>query len=88
MVDVPEAVAAFLGGRRIVVVGASRDEGQAANSVYRKRRDSAYNALPVNPPVSSSARCYPDRRPSVYEVVAMAAGLFRLKSSDARFPGR
>jgi predicted CoA-binding protein len=62
MVNVPEPVAAFLRGKRIAVAGVSRQSGQAANAVYRKLRDSGYEALPVNPRASQveGVRSYPD----------------------------
>ena len=62
MVHVPEPVAEFLRGRRIAVAGVSRHPGQAANAVYRKLRDSGYEAFPINPNASEveGVRCYPD----------------------------
>ena len=62
MVKVPEPVAEFLHAKRIAVAGVSREAGQAANAVYRKLRDSGYEALPVNPSASEveGVRCYPD----------------------------
>jgi predicted CoA-binding protein len=64
MVHVPEAVAEFLRGKRIAVGGVSRERGQAANAVYRKLRDSGYEAFPVNPHAAQleGATCYPDLR--------------------------
>lgn len=49
MTKVPDSVAEFLRGKRIVVAGVSREPGQAANAVYRKLRDSGYEVLPINP---------------------------------------
>jgi predicted CoA-binding protein len=62
MANVPETVAEFLSGKRIAVAGVSRDPGQAANAVYRKLRDSGYEAFPVNPKAAEveGTRCYPD----------------------------
>ena len=62
MVQLPEPVAEFLRGRRIAVAGVSREPGQAANAVYRKLRNSRYEAFPINPsaPEVEGARCYPD----------------------------
>lgn len=62
MVKVPEPVAEFLRGKRIAVAGVSRQAGQAANAVYRKLRDSGYDAVPVNPNASEveGVKCYPD----------------------------
>ena len=64
MAHVPEAVAEFLGGKRIAVAGVSRESGQAANAVYRKLRDAGYEVFPVNPKVAhiEGAPCYPDLR--------------------------
>ena len=64
MAHVPESVAEFLRGRRIAVAGVSRESAQAANAVYRKLRDSGYEALPVNPNASEveGVPCYPDLR--------------------------
>jgi predicted CoA-binding protein len=61
MVNVPELVAEFLGGKRIAVAGVS-EKRDGANAVYRKLRDSGYEALPVNPKASEveGVRCYPD----------------------------
>ena len=42
MKKVPEAIAAFLRGRRFAVSGVSRHPGQAANAVFRKLRDTGY----------------------------------------------
>ena len=62
MTNVPQRVAEFLRGKRIAVAGVSRDPGQAANAVYRKLRDSGYEALPVNPnaPEVEGVKCYPN----------------------------
>ena len=62
MVHVPGLVAEFLRGKRIAVAGVSRDAGQAANAVYRKLRDSGYEALPVNPNAAEveGVKCYPN----------------------------
>ena len=62
MSNVPEPVAEFLRGKRIAVAGVSRGAGQAANAVYRKLRDSGYEALPVNPNAAEveGVKCYPN----------------------------
>ena len=62
MAALPEAVADFLGGRRVAVAGVSRGSGSAANPVYRKLRDSGYEVFPVNPNASQleGVTCYPD----------------------------
>jgi len=76
MVELPEPVATFLRGRRIAVAGVSRDARQAANAVYRKLRDSGYEALPVNPHAAEveGARCFPDLAsiPGVLDGVVVA----------------
>lgn len=76
MVNVPEPVAEFLRGKRIVVAGVSRHAGQAANAIYRKLRDAGYTALPVNPNASEveGVRCHPDLAaiPGVVEGVVIA----------------
>jgi predicted CoA-binding protein len=46
---IPEEVAAFLRGKRLVVAGVSRHPGQAANAVFRKLRDVGYEVVPINP---------------------------------------
>ena len=62
MANVPEPVAEFLRGKRIAVAGVSREPGQPANAVYRKLRDSGYEALPINPNALEveGVTCYPD----------------------------
>lgn len=62
MAKVPEAVEAFLEGRRFAVAGVSRDKGQAANAVFRKLRDAGFETFAVNPNASEveGVRCYPD----------------------------
>jgi predicted CoA-binding protein len=61
-VSVPEAVAAFLRGRRIAVAGVSRDPHQAANAVFRKLRGAGYEVFPINPKASEveGVKCYAD----------------------------
>ncbi len=62
MARIPEAVTEFLSGRRLAVVGVSREAGQPANAVYRRLRDSGYEVFAVNPNATEAegARCYPD----------------------------
>ena len=59
---IPEAVGAFLRGRRLAVAGVSRQPGQAANAVFRKLRGAGYEVFPVNPKTAEveGVRCYPD----------------------------
>ena len=60
----PDAVAAFLKGRRFAVAGVSRSGAQAANAVFRKLKASGHEVFPVNPKASEveGVRCYPDLR--------------------------
>ncbi len=62
MADVPQPIARFLEGKRIAVAGVSRDRNQTANVIYRKLRDSGYDALPVNPNATTveGVACYPN----------------------------
>ena len=62
MSSIPRSVAEFLCGKRIAVAGVARDGQQAANVVYRKLRDSGYEALPVNPNASQieGVECFPN----------------------------
>lgn len=61
-IEKPESVAAFLRGSRIGVAGVSRQPNQAANAVFRKLKQSGYDAIPINPQASEleGVRCYPD----------------------------
>jgi predicted CoA-binding protein len=58
----PEPVAEFLRGKRLAVAGVSRQPEQAANAVYRRLRDSAYEVFPINPNASEveGVKCYPN----------------------------
>jgi uncharacterized protein len=49
MPRVPKEVAEFLSGKRLAVVGVSRDPAQPANAVYRRLRDSGYEVFAINP---------------------------------------
>ena len=62
MASLPDSVADFLRGKRIAVAGVSRNGKEAANSIFRKLRDSGYEALPVNPAAREveGVRCYPN----------------------------
>ena len=62
MANIPKPVADFLQGKRIAVAGVSRGSESAANPVYRKLRDSGYEALPVNPNAAQveGVTCYPN----------------------------
>jgi predicted CoA-binding protein len=62
MAKIPASVAEFLRGRRIAVAGVSRDPRQAANAIFRKLRQSGYEAIPINPhaPMLEGAQCFPE----------------------------
>jgi len=62
MVRTPEPIAEFLRGKRIAVVGVSRDSRHAANAVYRKLRAAGYDVIAVNPNAAEleGAPCYPN----------------------------
>lgn len=62
MPAVPEGIAEFLRGQRLVVAGVSRQPQQAANAIFRKLRDAGYEAIPVNPRAQTAegAPCYPE----------------------------
>jgi predicted CoA-binding protein len=62
MTRIPASVAAFLQERRIAVAGVSRQQGQAANTVFRKLKASGYEVFPINPMATEveGSRCYPD----------------------------
>lgn len=64
MLSEPEAVAAFLGGKRIVVAGVSRSGASAANAIFRRLRESGHEVVPVNPKAAEveGETCYPDVR--------------------------
>jgi predicted CoA-binding protein len=59
---IPPPVAAFLGGKRIVVAGVSRSGNAPANAIFRRLRDTGHEVIPVNPNAAEveGARCYPD----------------------------
>jgi len=62
MARVPEAVAAFLRGRRLAVAGVSRDSLQPANAIFRKLKAAGYEVYPINPRATTveGTTCYPD----------------------------
>ena len=62
MATLPDSVADFLRAKRIAVAGVSRSGNQAANAIFRKLRDSGYEALPVNPAAQQveGVRSFPD----------------------------
>jgi predicted CoA-binding protein len=62
MATLPDSVADFLRAKRIAVAGVSRSGTQAANAIFRKLRDSGYEALPVNPAAQQveGVRSFPD----------------------------
>jgi predicted CoA-binding protein len=62
MSNIPDPVANFLQGKRLAVAGVSRKGDVAANSVFKRLRDSGYEVYPVNPNAEEveGVRCYPD----------------------------
>jgi len=58
----PESVAAFLDGKRIVVAGVSRSGNAAANAIFRRLRDTGHEVIAVNPKAAEveGQVCYPD----------------------------
>ena len=62
MASLPDSVADFLSGKRIAVAGVSRSRREASNAIFRKLRDSGYEALPVNPatPEVEGVQCFPN----------------------------
>jgi predicted CoA-binding protein len=64
MDSIPQSVADFLAGSRIVVAGVSRSGSAPANAIFRRLRDSGHEVIPVNPNASQleGQPCYPDVR--------------------------
>jgi predicted CoA-binding protein len=62
MAKIPESVAAFLRGKRIVIAGVSRQPRATANFIFRKLRELGYDTLAVNPHATEveGVACYPD----------------------------
>lgn len=62
MPSIPPSVSAFLSGKRIAVAGVSRQPSQVANAIFRRLRDSGFEAIPVNPNATEleGTVCYPD----------------------------
>ena len=62
MPSLPDSVADFLRGKRIAVAGVSRNGKEVANAIFRKLRDSGYEALPVNPAAAEveGVQCFPN----------------------------
>lgn len=60
MTTIQEAAQTFLSQRRIAVVGVSRHGDVAANVIYKKLRDAAYEVFPVNPNATEveGDKCY------------------------------
>jgi predicted CoA-binding protein len=62
MSDLPEAIAAFLAGKRIAVAGVSRDaKGHVGNAIFKKLVAGGYETFPVNPNATEveGEKCYP-----------------------------
>jgi predicted CoA-binding protein len=64
MVSIPQSVAAFLEGRRIVVAGVSRSGNTPANAIFRRFTEAGHETIPVNPKTAEvhGIACYPDVR--------------------------
>jgi uncharacterized protein len=64
MAKIPQSVADFLAGKRIVVSGVSRSGSAPANAIFRRLRDTGHEVIPVNPNASQveGQECYPDVR--------------------------
>jgi predicted CoA-binding protein len=62
MAKMPDAVEAFLSGRRIAVAGVSHDARQPANTILRRLRDSGYETFALNPSLEEAEgqACYPN----------------------------
>lgn len=65
----------FLAQKRIAVVGVSRTRDDAANTIYRKLRDTGYEVYAVNPNAETveGDPCYPDLKstPHVADAVVI-----------------
>ena len=64
MKSIPESVATFLAGKRIVVAGVSRTGNAPANAIFRRLRDTGHEVIAVNPNATQveGQACYPDIR--------------------------
>lgn len=64
MAAMPQAVADFLSGRRLVVAGVSRSGSSPANAIFRRLRAAGHEVVPVNPNAATceGVTCYPDVR--------------------------
>ena len=49
MKPLPEPIAEFLAGRRIIVAGVSRNPQHFANAIFRKLHDAGYEVVGLNP---------------------------------------
>lgn len=60
--SLPPSVAAFLSSKRLAVAGVSRSGQQPANAIFRKLRDSGFDAIPINPHANQleGTPCYRD----------------------------
>ncbi len=58
---IPQPVADFLAGKRIVVAGVSRSGRAPANAIFRRFRQCGYETIPVNPQADEleGVRSYP-----------------------------
>jgi len=62
MKTIDQKVKTFLSLKRIAVAGISHTQESAANSIYRKLKNSGYTVFPVNPNMETfeDNTCYPD----------------------------
>ncbi|MDH4042824.1 MAG: CoA-binding protein [Gemmatimonadota bacterium] len=60
--QLPDAVAAFLAGRRVAVAGVSREPGHVGNAVFKKLRAAGFDVVPLNPGAAEveGVPSYPD----------------------------
>ena len=62
MRPMPDSVAEFLKGERLVVAGVSRRPQHFANAIFRKLHSAGHEVVPLNPNAQEAegVRCYPD----------------------------
>lgn len=62
MSEIPKSVRNFLQGENFVVAGVSRNGDVAANAIFHKLKDAAFNVYPVNPNADEveGIKCYPE----------------------------
>jgi predicted CoA-binding protein len=96
MRPLPEPVADFLAGRRIVVAGVSRKPQHFANSIFRKLHGAGYEVLALNPNAEEieGFQCYanlaavPGRIDGVFAAMPPTAGRELVEAAAERGVGR